>query len=110
MPGGVLKIAIVGKGGAGKTTVSGILARALARSGRTVVALDCDTNPNLAIALGLGVDEAGRLVGIRQALDEGESEHAPSPAELLERFGTRGPDGIRVAVVTKIEHPNPGCG
>lgn len=105
-----MKIAIVGKGGAGKTTISGILARALAQAGRKVVALDCDTNPNLAIALGLGVEEADRLVGIRQALDQGETEHAPVPAELLERFGAWGPDGIRVAVVTKIEHPNPGCG
>lgn len=105
-----MKIAIVGKGGAGKTTISGILARALAREGRKVIALDCDTNPNLAIALGLGVEEAERLVGIRQALDQGETEHAPGTVELLERFGARGPDDIRVAVVTKIEHPNPGCG
>jgi hypothetical protein len=27
---------------------------------------------------------------------------------LLERFGTQGPDGVRLAVVSQIDHPNPG--
>lgn len=28
---------------------------------------------------------------------------------MLERFGTEGPGGVRLAVVTRIEEPNPGC-
>ena len=102
-----MKIGIVGKGGAGKTTVSGIVARTLAQRGHTVIALDCDTNPNLGIALGLSPEETDRLAGIRQALDDGDSEHAPTVPEMLERFGTQAPDRIRLAVVTKIEKPNP---
>lgn len=105
-----MKIGVVGKGGAGKTTVAGILARSLAESGRRVIALDCDTNPNLGIALGLGLEETARLIGIRQALDEGSEEHAPTVPELLERFGAQAPGGIRLAVVTRIEKPNSGCG
>lgn len=35
-------------------------------------------------------------------------EHAPDVATLLERFGDVGPDGVRLAVVTKTEKPNPG--
>ncbi|MEO7397521.1 MAG: AAA family ATPase, partial [Ilumatobacteraceae bacterium] len=42
-----MKIAVVGKGGSGKTTTSAILARTLARDGHSVLALDCDSNPNL---------------------------------------------------------------
>ncbi len=103
-----MKIGIVGKGGVGKTTISGIVARTLARKGRTVIALDCDANPNLGIALGLTVEETDRLAGIRQALDEGQGEHAPTVPDMLERFGAWAPDGIRLAVVTKIEKPNPG--
>ncbi len=49
-----MKVAVVGKGGSGKTTTSAVLARTLARSGLTTVALDCDTNPNLGLSLGLG--------------------------------------------------------
>lgn len=105
-----MKIGVVGKGGAGKTTVAAIVARTLAERGQRVIALDCDTNPNLGIALGLGLEKTARLAGIRQALDEGSEEHAPTVPELLERFGIEAPGGIRLAVVTKIEKPNPGCG
>jgi CO dehydrogenase maturation factor len=103
-----VKVAVVGKGGSGKTTVSALLARGLARQGWSVVALDCDANPNLGIALGLGLDATERLAAIRQALDEAGVEHAPSAEELLDRFGTTGPDRVRLAVVTKIDKPNPG--
>ncbi len=103
-----MKIGIVGKGGAGKTTTAGIVARTLARRGYSVIALDCDANPNLGIALGLGPEETDRLVGIRQAVDEEGTEHAPTVSEMLQRFGAQAPDAVRLAVVTKIEKPNPG--
>ncbi len=103
-----MKIGVVGKGGVGKTTIAGIVARTLARGGHAVVALDCDANPNLGIALGLSPAETDRLAGIRQALDAQGTEHAPSVAEMLERFGANAKDGIRLAVVSRIERPNPG--
>ena len=103
-----MKVAVLGKGGSGKTTLAGLLARQLARSGASVVALDCDANPTLGISLGLGVEEAERLEGIRQALDDGEEEHAPSVAVLLRRFGSEAPDGVRLAVASKIDRPDPG--
>lgn len=106
-----MKIAVVGKGGAGKTTTSSVVARVLARSGRSVVALDGDTNPNLGLSLGVGFDETERLVGMRQALDaDGDAEdHAPDWDGLLERFGATGPDGLQFAVVSQIDNPDPGC-
>jgi len=48
-----LKVGVVGKGGVGKTTVSGLLARAYAEQGLRVVAIDTDSNPNLGLSLGL---------------------------------------------------------
>lgn len=103
-----LKVAVVGKGGSGKTTTAGILSRALARKGHSVVALDCDTNPNLGISLGVGDDETERLAAIRQVLDDEGVGHAPGWDELIERFGTDAPDGVRLAVVSRIENPEPG--
>lgn len=105
-----MKIAITGKGGSGKTTVAAILARTLARGGVHVVALDCDSNPNLGISLGIGPERTLELAAIRQSLDdeEGGVEHAETADELIERFGDDAPDGVRLAVVTKIEKPNPG--
>jgi CO dehydrogenase maturation factor len=103
-----MKVAVVGKGGSGKTTIAALLARCLAREDRQVVALDCDANPNLGLALGLGAEATEQLAAIRQSLDDGGVEHAPEAEELLARFGTSGPDRVRLAVVTKIDKPNPG--
>ncbi len=104
-----MKLAVVGKGGSGKTTAAAVLARTLARRGLGVVALDCDTNPNLGISLGIGEEETERLMAMRQALDEGNEEHAPGWGDLLDRFGTAAPDGVQLAVVSRIDNPDPGC-
>ncbi len=103
-----MKIAVVGKGGSGKTTTSAVLARTLARRGLDVVALDCDTNPNLGISLGVGDLETERLLSLREQLDDGDIEHAASWNEILDRFGVEGPDGVRLGVITRIENPEPG--
>jgi CO dehydrogenase maturation factor len=52
-----MRVAFVGKGGSGKTTLSALFSRRLARSGAPVVAIDGDINQHLAYALGLDEDE-----------------------------------------------------
>ncbi|QOC92507.1 ATP-binding protein [Micromonospora craniellae] len=47
-----MKVAFVGKGGSGKTTLTGLYARHLAAAGRPVLAIDADINQHLAVALG----------------------------------------------------------
>jgi len=47
-----VKIAFVGKGGSGKTTLAALLARHLAATGAPVLAIDADINQHLAVALG----------------------------------------------------------
>ncbi|WP_142025195.1 AAA family ATPase [Blastococcus colisei] len=104
-----MKIAVVGKGGSGKTTTSAVLARTLARHGHETLALDCDTNPNLGISLGLSEEVTEHLVTVRDAVNAGDEAHAGSADDLVERFGTTGPDGVRLAVVSAIQNPEPGC-
>ncbi len=52
------KIAVSGKGGSGKTTLSAMLAAALSLEGRNVVAIDADPDANLAAAFGLPPEES----------------------------------------------------
>ncbi|MFJ8939973.1 ATP-binding protein [Streptomyces sp. NPDC102365] len=56
-----MKIAFVGKGGSGKTTLSSLFVRHLATTGSPVVAVDADINQHLGPALGLTDTEARDL-------------------------------------------------
>ncbi len=104
-----MKVGIVGKGGVGKTTAAALLARSYADRGKRVIAVDTDSNPNLGISLGLGEEATERLVTVREAVDAGEEEHALTADDLVERFGAPAPDGVRLAVVSAIQNPQPGC-
>ncbi|KAB1904939.1 ATP-binding protein [Micromonospora sp. AMSO31t] len=51
-----MKVAFVGKGGSGKTTLAALFARHLAGQGRPVLAVDADINQHLGAALGADAD------------------------------------------------------
>jgi CO dehydrogenase maturation factor len=103
-----MRIVVAGKGGAGKTTVSGTLARLLAREGADVLALDCDANPMLGVSLGAGMERTELLVGVRQGLDAGETEHQPTVEGMVATFGTQAPDGVRLVIASRIDKADPG--
>ena len=84
-----MKIAFVGKGGSGKTTLSSLFARHIAAAGRTVVAIDADINQHLGVALGLADDVAeglpamgGHLTEIKEYL-RGDNLRIPSAAQMV---------------------------
>jgi len=104
-----MKIAVAGKGGVGKTTISGTLARAFARSGHTVLALDADLNPMLGVSLGLGMDQTDLVAAARQAVSAGEAEHEPTLDGIVARFGADAPDGVRLVVASRLDVIDPGC-
>lgn len=56
-----MKIALVGKGGSGKTTLAALLVRRLVASDRPVLAVDADINQHLAVALGMTEADAVAL-------------------------------------------------
>jgi len=100
-----MKLVVAGKGGSGKTSISGTMARLIARSGRDVLAIDGDSNPNLALTLGIPPDSIGELptlprdllvrtvdgVQLKQTLEEVCASHS-----------LRGPDGVTLLVMA---HP-----
>jgi CO dehydrogenase maturation factor len=63
------KIAISGKGGVGKTTLSAIMAHIYAEQGRSVIAIDADPAGGLAEALGIPPDMAARVTPVSEMED-----------------------------------------
>jgi CO dehydrogenase maturation factor len=63
-----MKIAFVGKGGSGKTTLSSLFVRHLAAVGAPVLAIDADINQHLGPALGLEEAEAAELPALGDRL------------------------------------------
>lgn len=113
-----MRIAIAGKGGSGKTTLAGTMARLLARQGRSVLAIDGDTNPNLAQVLGLASDAAAEVTALPpDLLVRREDPGCPSkvvvelaqPVEqVLRTYGREAPDGVRLLVMGRIDHAGAG--
>jgi CO dehydrogenase maturation factor len=63
----IMKIAVSGKGGVGKTTFSALLIRALNREGKSVLAIDADPDANLGSAIGIA--DADRITPISEMKD-----------------------------------------
>lgn len=111
-----VQIAVAGKGGSGKTTIAGTLARVAARRGRTVRAIDADSNPNLAVALGIDPSIAFGLEGLPGGLLRAKTDElgnrllylTKSPREIFEEFGVEAPDGVRLVVGTRVDHAASG--
>ena len=61
-----MKIAVSGKGGVGKTLLSGTLASYYAKKGFKVMAIDADPSPNLALTLGIPIEEANKIIPISE--------------------------------------------
>lgn len=105
-----MRVALAGKGGVGKTTISATLARLAARAGADVVAVDADSNPNLASAL--GVTAGGVVPVLPPALvsrrPAGPALTAPV-AEVLAAHTLSAPDGVRLVAMGAPAHADEGC-
>ncbi len=107
-----MRVAVAGKGGAGKTTISATLARLAARSGRPVVAIDADANPNLSTALGLLETASTGLRPVPSALvsrRRGGAGLTEPVDSVLDRYAIVGPDGVRLLGLGAPAHAEEGC-
>jgi CO dehydrogenase maturation factor len=113
----LVKIAVTGKGGVGKTTVAAALARALRDRGRSVVAVDADPDTNLAGALGYRGPDLLPLTALKTLIEErvgggdgwgGFLKMNPRVDDIPTQFGVV-VDGIRLLVMGTIERGRRGC-
>ena len=103
-----LKLGVVGKGGVGKTTVSGLLARAYAERGRHVVAIDTDSNPNLGLSLGLSLPETEAVPVLPRSTVVGAGGGAAA-GDLLAEYGRPTPAGPTLLSAIKVAEEGAGC-
>lgn len=115
-----LKIAIGGKGGVGKTTVSALLARTFAADGNSnVIAIDADPVSNLAA--GLGIDESDPITPIAELRDLIAERTGAEPGtmggfftlnpkvdDIPERF-SRQRDNVKLLVMGTVQQGGSGC-
>jgi len=117
------RIVVVGKGGVGKSTLTALLARLLARSGASVLAIDADEQRNLGATLGLDLDVLAGLVPVSAAGDYVEEKTGarpgegaggmlrlnPDTADIVDRLSITGPDGVRLLVMGGVQRAGGGC-
>ena len=114
-----MKVAITGKGGVGKTTLSSTLARLYADEGRTVLAADVDPDANLGLALGLTQEEVDTIIPISKMRDlakerTGASDDNkfyklnPYVADIPEKFA-KSIHGVKLLVMGTVDLGGSGC-
>jgi CO dehydrogenase maturation factor len=111
-----VKIAVSGKGGAGKTTISATIARLFAQRGYSVLAIDGDPNPNLGVALGVEAQGLAELAPLPRSIIEQRTDEAGATQTTLTQpiesitteHGIVGPDGVTLLLSTSIDHAGAG--
>ena len=109
-----LRVAFIGKGGSGKSAISGTVCRHLARSGWRVLALDVDTVPGMALSLGAPQARAFLPRGLAEVVQGRRGRHwkitkGAGAAHLVDTHAVTTPDGVRLLELGKIPgrvHPD----
>jgi len=114
-----MKIAVTGKGGVGKTTISAALCYAFAEKGYKVVAIDADPDANLASALGFPenvnitpISELKDLIEERTGAKPGTSggffKLNPKVDDLPEKLWGEY-NGVRLMLMGTVKKGGSGC-
>ena len=114
-----MKVAITGKGGVGKTTLSSTLARLYADEGRTVLATDVDPDANLGLALGLTEEEVNAIVPVSRMKELAKERTGANASNTFYKLNPEVSDlpdelskdvnGVKLLVMGTVDTGGTGC-
>lgn len=117
----MLKLAISGKGGVGKTTLSSLLARIYAARGHKVIAIDANPDANFGTALGIPFDQIQKVTPIAEMSELIEERTGAKPGssapffklnpkvdDIPDRFSVQ-KDGIKLLMMGTVQTGGSGC-
>lgn len=117
------RLAVAGKGGVGKTTLVALLAELLGRSGYQVLAADEDPQMNLALSLGVPLEEVEKIVPLshnRAYIEEktgakpdsgwgGLLRLNPDVSDVVRRFGLQLSPNLSFLAMGSVDQAATGC-
>ncbi|MGI6110155.1 MAG: AAA family ATPase [Eubacteriaceae bacterium] len=116
-----MKIALTGKGGVGKTTITAGLARYFADKGNQVLAVDADPDANLGLALGMSEEDIAEITPISERSDLVEERTGatrgtfgsmfkmnPKVSDIPEKY-SKEHEGVKLLTMGTVDTGGSGC-
>ena len=116
-----LKLAIGGKGGVGKTTITSLIARCIAALNKDTKVIAIDADPVANLAAGLGIDESIPITPISELSDLIAERTGATPGtmggfftlnpkvdDIPDRFSIE-KDGVKLLVMGTVQQGGSGC-
>lgn len=116
-----LKLAIGGKGGVGKTTITSLIARSIAALNKETKVIAIDADPVANLAAGLGIDESTPITPVSELSDLIAERTGATPGtmggfftlnpkvdDIPDRFSLE-KDGVKLLVMGTIQQGGSGC-
>ena len=116
-----LKLAIGGKGGVGKTTITSVIARSIAALNKETKVIAIDADPVANLAAGLGIDESKPITPISELSDLIAERTGATPGtmggfftlnpkvdDIPDRFSIE-KDGVKLLVMGTVQQGGSGC-